>query len=119
MSSRRSTPGAPSHPLPLPLPWYVADERRARRHAPPSILNVRPGQRVDVQVTKRTDEDYVAPPARPFQGAGQRLGAPVPAAAAAAVSSSSSRTPPAAAADAEPRAGITTRFAVDQTRPTT
>ncbi|KAJ7214947.1 SEP-domain-containing protein [Mycena pura] len=85
-------------------------------HAPPSILNVRPGQRVDVQVTKRTDEDYAAPPARPFQGAGQRLGAPVPAAAA-----SSSRTPSAAAADAgaEPRAGITTRFAVDQTRPTT
>ncbi|KAJ7616926.1 SEP domain-containing protein, partial [Mycena polygramma] len=47
------------------------------RHAPPSIPNVRPGQRVDVQVTKRTEEDWVPPKAKPFSGAGDRLGAPL------------------------------------------
>ncbi|KAJ7681463.1 SEP domain-containing protein [Mycena olivaceomarginata] len=45
-------------------------------HAPPSILNMRPGQRVDVQVSKRTEDDYVPPPAKPFSGTGNRLGAP-------------------------------------------
>ncbi|KAJ6626698.1 SEP domain-containing protein [Mycena sp. CBHHK59/15] len=80
-------------------------------HAPPSILNVRMGQRVDVQVTKRTDEDYVPPKApRAFQGSGNRLGAPVP---STARPSSSSAVP------AQERASITTRFEVDQTLPTT
>ncbi|KAJ7328311.1 hypothetical protein DFH08DRAFT_967457 [Mycena albidolilacea] len=46
-------------------------------HAPQSILNVRPGQRVDVQVSKRTEDDHVPPPAKPFsdvvsRGAGER-----------------------------------------------
>ncbi|KAJ7076643.1 SEP-domain-containing protein [Mycena belliarum] len=80
-------------------------------HAPPSILNVRPGQRVDVQVTKRTDDDYVPPKPRPFQGSGNRLGAPVPAARPATQAAASSST-------AE-RANITTRFEVDQSLPTT
>ncbi|KAJ7454625.1 hypothetical protein B0H11DRAFT_2069234 [Mycena galericulata] len=83
-------------------------------HAPPSILNVLPGQRVDVQVTKRTDEDYVPPPPRPFQGSGHRLGAPVPPATQSSVSSSS-----AAPAPAQERASITPRFEVDQSLPTT
>jgi hypothetical protein len=34
-------------------------------HAVPSILNVCPGQRVDVQVTKLTEDDHVPPPAKP------------------------------------------------------
>ncbi|KAJ6579979.1 SEP domain-containing protein [Mycena vulgaris] len=80
-------------------------------HAPPSILNVLPGQRVDVQVTKRTDEDYIPPKPRPFQGSGNRLGAPVPAARPAAASSSTA--PP------QERASINARFEVDQSLPTT
>ncbi|KAJ7467523.1 SEP domain-containing protein [Mycena latifolia] len=85
-------------------------------HAPPSILNVRMGQRVDVQVTKRTDEDYVPPPPKPFSGAGNRLGAPVPAAAS---SSSTATAATSASSSGAEREGITTRFAVDTTRPTT
>ncbi|KAF8139434.1 SEP domain-containing protein [Mycena galopus ATCC 62051] len=46
-------------------------------HAPPSILNVRHRQRVDVQVTQRASDDYPPPP-QPFSGSGNRLGAPVP-----------------------------------------
>lgn len=76
-------------------------------HAPPSILNVSVGQRVDVQVQKRTEEDYVPPPLKPFHGTGNRLGAPTSASASA--STSATRVP----------ASITTRFAVDQTLPTT
>ncbi|KAJ6493331.1 SEP-domain-containing protein [Mycena sanguinolenta] len=80
-------------------------------HAPPSILNVRHGQRVDVQVTKRTDDDYVPPPAKPFSGSGNRLGAPVPAMAG---SSSAANTAPAPIASSS-----SPRFEVDQSQPTT
>ncbi|KAF7350626.1 SEP-domain-containing protein [Mycena sanguinolenta] len=80
-------------------------------HAPPSILNVRLGQRVDVQVTKRTEDNYVPPPPKPFSGSGNRLGAPVP---AATVAPSSSSAAPAASAS-----GSSPRFEVDQSQPTT
>ncbi|KAJ7247191.1 SEP domain-containing protein [Mycena haematopus] len=83
-------------------------------HAPPSILNVRHGQRVDVQVTKRTEDDYVPPPPKPFSGSGHRLGAPVP--GATVVSSSSSSAAPAPAQSAS---SITPHFEVDQSQPTT
>ncbi|KAJ7759706.1 SEP-domain-containing protein [Mycena olivaceomarginata] len=33
-------------------------------HAPPSILNVRPEQRVDVQASRRTEDDYLEPRSR-------------------------------------------------------
>ncbi|OZJ04131.1 hypothetical protein BZG36_02831 [Bifiguratus adelaidae] len=49
--------------------------------APVSLLNVRPGQKVDVRVARRLDEDYVPPPKappKPFEGASRRLGSPVP-----------------------------------------
>ncbi|KAJ7328289.1 ubiquitin-related domain-containing protein [Mycena albidolilacea] len=68
-------------------------------HAPPSILNVRPGQRVDVQVSKRTEDDYVPPPAKPAPSASVARAAPVPA--------------PASSANINPR------FEVDTTQPTT
>ncbi|KAJ1969804.1 protein phosphatase regulator [Dispira parvispora] len=44
--------------------------------APLSMLNVRPGQPVEVQVARRMDEDYTPPPPerKPFGGQGQRLG---------------------------------------------
>ncbi|KAJ2882140.1 protein phosphatase regulator [Coemansia aciculifera] len=50
--------------------------------APLDILNVRPGQQVEMKVTNRRDEDYVPPaqpPAQPFSGHGNRLGGIAPA----------------------------------------
>lgn len=47
--------------------------------APLSLLNVRFGQPVELLVARRTNEKYVPPPpppAKPFEGQGNRLGAP-------------------------------------------
>ncbi|KAJ7032813.1 hypothetical protein C8F04DRAFT_1040214 [Mycena alexandri] len=47
--------------------------------APPSLYGIEPGQRVEILLSKRTNEDYVAPQRAPGWGAsGVRLGAPVP-----------------------------------------
>lgn len=97
--------------------------------APVSVLNVRPGQPVEVVVSKRVSEDYVPEkrPAKAFSGSGMRLGSPVPAIVhgaststtmpgtfpSASSSSAATRSPPAA------RERIDTLFAVDQTQPTT
>ncbi|KAF8157375.1 SEP domain-containing protein, partial [Mycena galopus ATCC 62051] len=59
-------------------------------HAPPSILNVRYGQRVDGSVTQRTSDDYVPPPSKRFSGSGNRLGAPVPTSTASTALTSTS-----------------------------
>ncbi|TFY78376.1 hypothetical protein EWM64_g5639 [Hericium alpestre] len=87
--------------------------------APPAILNVLPGQPVEVRVSKRLNEDYVAPRKKAggaaFTGTGNRLGSPVPpVVATSAVSSSTSPRPPTREPDS-----LTTRFAVNQTKPTT
>jgi UBX domain-containing protein 1 len=91
--------------------------------APVSVLNVRPGQPVEVIVSKRTNEDYV-PEKRAFSGSGNRLGSPVPAI-------TNSGTMPGSfpgveniggASSAAPRAerrSLTTMFEVDSTQPTT
>jgi UBX domain-containing protein 1 len=76
--------------------------------APVSVLDVRPGQPVEVVVSKRTTEDYVPERAR-FGGSGNRLGSPVPAV------SMPGAFPPVRAE----RAHVTTLFEVDQTQPTT
>ncbi|KAJ7675594.1 SEP domain-containing protein, partial [Mycena polygramma] len=94
---------------------------------PPAILNVRPGERVDVQVTKRTEEDWVPPKPKPFSGAGNRLGAPVPGsstsssttAAAAGSASQGSAGANASGGSASGASSITPRFEVDSTQPTT
>jgi UBX domain-containing protein 1 len=78
------------------------------REAPPSLLNVRPGQLVDLQVTKRTDEDYVPPKIKPFSGTDNRLGAPVPGAVPPSSGSASSTSNSAGASNMAPR------FEVDQ-----
>ena len=44
--------------------------------APVSVLNVRPGQLVEVVVSKRTNEDYL-PEQQRFWGPGSQLGSPV------------------------------------------
>ncbi|KAL0948013.1 hypothetical protein HGRIS_010635 [Hohenbuehelia grisea] len=96
--------------------------------APPSILNVLPGQPVELRVAKRTNEQYVAPTVKKaFQGSGHRLGAPVPALTSEAGATADSDMPgsfpgsstPAAAGSSEDRPSIGTKFEVDQTQPTT
>ncbi|KAJ2669619.1 protein phosphatase regulator [Coemansia sp. RSA 1085] len=63
--------------------------------APLDILNVRPGQRVEMKITVRRGEDYIppaAPPAQPFSGQGRRLGSITPAVEGAAASSAAPGT---------------------------
>ena len=106
----------------------------ALRRAPPHILNVSPGQPVELRVVKRLDEDYVASPkarqAKVFSGQGHRLGSPIPGEIASGASSSSSGSgmpggfPTGTAGGSSlptQRAveSISTRFEVDQSKPTT
>jgi len=109
--------------------------------APPSILNVLPGQPVEVRVTRRTEEDYVFTPRMGFAGSGSRLGGVVPetesaipfapqvagmpgafppsiTSASGLVSTSTSAAPPLASRTRDPES-VATRFSVDQTLPTT
>ncbi|KAJ3509105.1 hypothetical protein NLJ89_g5394 [Agrocybe chaxingu] len=94
-------------------------------HAPPSILNVRPGQHVELRVTKRTEDDYVPPKGgKVFSGTGNRLGGVVPDFSAQLShmpgefppSSTAALPGPHTPANAE---SITTKFEVDQSQPTT
>ena len=59
-------------------------EQIRQGRAPLSILNVEPGQEVDVKIEQHT-ENYVKPKAKykPFSGGGQRLGSPTPGVTAA------------------------------------
>ncbi|KAF8556681.1 SEP-domain-containing protein [Imleria badia] len=83
--------------------------------APVSVLDVRPGQPVEVVVSKRTTEDYV-PERRPFGGSGARLGSPVPDVTSMPGSFPAATSAPTSRAE---RASVTTLFEVDQTQPTT
>ncbi|KAG7087352.1 hypothetical protein E1B28_013327 [Marasmius oreades] len=94
--------------------------------APPSILNVQPGEPVELRVQKRTNEDYAPPQKGAFHGAGNRLGAPVPFGSTSGGSSSVSMPGsfPAGSSSASSgpnttRTSISTVFEVDQTKPTT
>ncbi|KAL0574230.1 protein phosphatase regulator [Marasmius crinis-equi] len=93
--------------------------------APPSILNVQPGEPVELRVQKRTTEDYVPPKRGAFHGSGNRLGAPVPEVSGSAASASMPGSFPAAgsssseSASSATRSSISTVFAVDQSKPTT
>jgi UBX domain-containing protein 1 len=42
--------------------------------APVNLLHVAPNQSVEVKVAHRMEENYVAPPKKPFSGSGNRLG---------------------------------------------
>ncbi|KAA1473324.1 SEP-domain-containing protein [Dentipellis sp. KUC8613] len=91
--------------------------------APPSILNVLPGQPVEVRITKRLNEDFVPPahaPSAPFAGSGHRLGSPLPTFSSIAGASGSAPAASSSTAHAEPDSvGANTKFEVDQTKPTT
>jgi UBX domain-containing protein 1 len=94
--------------------------------APPSILNVLPGQPVELRVARRLHEDYVAPPpdSKPFGGSGNRLGGVVPDIAGVGTSSATaSSSVPGGLNDDEPPARVAagggTRFEVDSSQPVT
>ena len=83
---------------------------------------------MELRVSRKLEEDYVQPPKRfaAFEGSGQRLGSPLPAALSGP--STSSQQPPGAfpgtssssnATPAGDRPSITTKFEVDQSKPTT
>ncbi|KAL2424357.1 UBX domain-containing protein 1 [Exophiala dermatitidis] len=83
--------------------------------APLNIMNVQPGQEVDVEI-KQHDEKYVKPKKkfRPFEGSGHRLGSPTPGIQSmpGAFASESSASSAAPAASAPPTAEI------DESKPT-
>ncbi|KAK7047585.1 protein phosphatase regulator [Paramarasmius palmivorus] len=96
--------------------------------APPSILNVRPGEPVELRVQKRTNEDYVPPKRGAFHGTGNRLGAPVPEVSGAGASGSSmpgsfpgssSASGPSSSESTAERQNLATKFEVDQSKPMT
>lgn len=113
-----------------PASYSYADTHTHSR-APPHILNVAPGQPVELRVVKRLTEDF-APTQKAhgvFEGEGHRLGAPVPSIAAVGVPAPSiempgsfpisTAAPAVASAPARSAESISTRFEVDQTLPTT
>jgi UBX domain-containing protein 1 len=114
-----------------PAQAQILSEINAGR-APPSILNVQPGQPVELRVLRRTEEDYVPTPRRGFAGSGSRLGGVVPEPATQqplgmpgafpALGTPPSAAPapaaPAASRTREPET-VTPRFSVDQSKPTT
>ena len=94
--------------------------------APIHLLNVRPGQPVELRINPRQQELYDPPPGvRMFGGSGQRLGAPVPELVSSSSPSSMVGSFPVPAATITPPptssqgAGIPNRLAVDLSQPTT
>jgi len=93
--------------------------------APPSILNVRAGQRVELRVAKRTQDDYTPPKGtKTFGGTGHRLGGIVPSGSSSSGSvsmpgsfPSGSRSIRASSEAVKP--SFATKFEVDQSQPTT
>lgn len=110
----------------FPVNCFLSDKFFS--HAPPSILNVQPGQHVELRVTKRTEEDYVPPKGtKLFSGEGHRLGAVVPdfstgtsgTSMPGSFPSSANASTSAARGSSEDKPSISPKFEVDQTLPTT
>lgn len=93
--------------------------------APPSVVGVEVGQPVELRVVKRLNEDYVPPPVtrRPFGGAGNRLGSPLPGVNTGTGTSMPGSFPtPSTSTPTNPTSSVGgpgTKFEVDQTKPTT
>lgn len=125
--TRRSS--LPSKPGKCPAPPFKAVGSShllfPLRRAPLSILNVKFGQPVELRVAQRQSEPYQPPPkqpAKPFSGAGNRLGSPAPdvvthaSSASAAMPGGFSNVP--APATAVPPLGDV-KMQVDESKPTT
>jgi len=93
--------------------------------APPSIMNVRAGQRVELRVAKRTQEDYVPPKGtKKFGGTGNRLGGIVPGSSSSGGPVSMPGSFPSGsssirASSESDKPSFATKFEVDQNQPTT
>jgi UBX domain-containing protein 1 len=87
-------------------------------HAPLSMLDVQPGQEVDLNLDPHKDENYVKPKPKykPFGGSGQRLGSPTP--GVAAPSSSTAAAPAPAQQVAAPAAAAGPVNEIDESVPT-
>jgi UBX domain-containing protein 1 len=87
-------------------------------HAPLSMLDVQPGQEVDLNLDPHKDENYVKPKPKykPFGGSGQRLGSPTP--GVAAPSSSTAAAPAPAQQAAAPAAAAGPVNEIDESVPT-
>ena len=97
-------------------------------HAPPSILNVRTGQHVELRVAKRVNEDYEPPKGtRTFGGSGHRLGGVLPEVGSHASFSSMPGSFPSggdvlkvkSSSSEDSKPSFSTKFEVDQTQPMT
>jgi UBX domain-containing protein 1 len=82
-------------------------------------LDAMPGQPVELRVSRRTEEDYVATSRRGFAGSGDRLGGvmEMPSSFPPAEISSSASPPP--ASRTRDQENVSTRYPVDWTKPTT
>ncbi|KAK5137774.1 hypothetical protein LTR08_007346 [Meristemomyces frigidus] len=90
--------------------------------APLSLLDVQPGQEVDLNLDPHKDENYTKPKTqyKPFGGQGQRLGSPTPGPNPSSSSSTASTAQPAAAplASATSAASSPAVMPVDDSTPT-
>ncbi|KAJ3830511.1 hypothetical protein F5880DRAFT_1515122 [Lentinula raphanica] len=93
--------------------------------APPSLLNINPGDPVELRVAKRVNEEFVPPKANAFSGSGHRLGAPVPEFAGASVGGGSAMpgsfidTPSGPSSGRTEPTSVNTKYEVDQSKPMT
>jgi len=90
--------------------------------APIHLLNVQPGQPVELRINPRQQEFYYPPPGvRTFGGSGQRLGAPVPVPGGS--TSFASRSAPISAtmtaSTSTQEVDVPNQFEVDLSKPTT
>jgi UBX domain-containing protein 1 len=87
-------------------------------HAPLSMLDVQPGQEVDLNLDPHKDENYVKPKPKykPFGGSGQRLGSPTPGVAAS--SSTTTAAPATSQQSAVPGGAAPPTNEVDESAPT-
>ncbi|KZW03206.1 SEP-domain-containing protein [Exidia glandulosa HHB12029] len=90
-------------------------------HAPPSILNVRVGQPVELRVLRRLEEEYVAPVgSSTFAGSGNRLGAAIPGDGSTDMPGTFPGTDSSAgASSAHQQAAVPSTFELDTNAPTT
>lgn len=88
-----------------------------RGQAPLHMLDVQPGQEVDLQLDPHKGENYVKPKPKykPFSGSGQRLGSPTPG-ASSTMSAPSSSQPAAAQSSSSPASSAPTNE-VDESQP--
>lgn len=86
--------------------------------APLSLLDVQPGQEVDLQLDTHRDQNYVAPKKvyKPFGGSGQRLGSPTPGPSATSAAQPAA-APAAATASAPSSSTASPTVNVDESTP--